>query len=73
MSRLVKTLEESPRGWYELEEGEDGGYNSPSPFAASGDSRSLVFTREDDIDIPLGIHVGSHENDLEQVHFDILL
>jgi hypothetical protein len=32
------------------------------PFAASGDSGSLVFAREEGIVIPLGIHVGSPES-----------
>jgi hypothetical protein len=32
------------------------------PFAAPGDSGSLVFAREDGIIIPLGIHVGSPES-----------
>lgn len=32
-----------------------------NPFAAGGDSGSLVFAKEGDIVIPLGIHCGSSE------------
>jgi hypothetical protein len=73
MGRFVDILDVPPPGWYEPEgdqlylEKEEKDENEwigvvswmDVPFAAGGDSGSLVFAREDGIHIPLGIHVGS--------------
>lgn len=77
MGRFVKILDHAPMGWYEPEEDEWLNQEKAEmdadewlgvvewmgvPFSAPGDSGSLVFTRQDGIHIPLGIHVGSPEN-----------
>jgi hypothetical protein len=75
MGRFVRIRDVPPAGWYEPEDGEEVEEVEEMdkeeeewlgvvqwmdvPFAAPGDSGSLVFAREDGIIIPLGIHVGS--------------
>jgi len=73
MGRFVEILGDLPEGWYEPEgeelnlvgaEKDDGEWLGlvewmDAPFAAGGDSGSLVFAREDGIHILLEIHVGS--------------
>jgi hypothetical protein len=75
MGRFVRIRDVPPAGWYEPEDGEEVEEVEEMdkedeewlgvvqwmdvPFAAPGDSGSLVFAREEGIIIPLGIHVGS--------------
>jgi hypothetical protein len=70
MGRFVTIMDNATKGWYKPEEDEEEVEKEDDewlgvvewmdvPFADSGDSGSLVFTREDGIFIPLGIHVGS--------------
>jgi hypothetical protein len=72
IGRFVTMTNFEPKGWYKPEDEEEAEEMDKEedewlgvvewmdvPFTAGGDSGSLVFTREDNIVIPLRIHVGS--------------
>ena len=82
MGRFVEILDHAPMGWYKPEEDEGLNLKEAEtdanewlglvewmdvPFAASGDSGSLVFARQDGIHIPLGIYIGFRERALPRL------